>query len=178
MPGPFIHISSMKHTATRLGNARRPFIPTRGPLGRINPEWGATNNQTMTDLGKLMLKWPNFASLGAIGPDLFFFLPDFRDKDIGNKNYIPISSILVTILNALEGLYAAVDPYISKYEKVPGTDQRGHRGRDEPPDRRPVRDGGQHQRRAQQHPHYFPGVVDHRTSGFFWLFFPRPRCWL
>ena len=30
-------------------------------------------------LGQLMKDHPNFASLGAIGPDLFFFLPDFRD---------------------------------------------------------------------------------------------------
>jgi hypothetical protein len=115
MPGPFIHISSMKHTAAQLGNARRPFIPAAGPLGRVNPEWGTKNKQSMTDLGQLMLKWPNFASLGAIGPDLFFFLPDFRNKD-----GIPISSMLVTILNALEGLYGVMDPYISKYEKYLG----------------------------------------------------------
>ena len=37
MPGPFIHISSMKHVASALGNARRPYVPERSELGGINP---------------------------------------------------------------------------------------------------------------------------------------------
>jgi len=113
MPGPFIHISSMKHTAVSLVDSRRPYIPESGELGRIDPTWKGTDTTT---LGQLMLSSPNFASLGAIGPDLFFFLPDFRNT----KDGFPSSSVLVTVLNALEQLYAEVDPYITKYEHYLG----------------------------------------------------------
>lgn len=109
MPGPYIHMSSMQHAGARLAQGR--YLPR--PSDRINPEW--TGLQTTQQLGQLMQDHRNYASLGAIGPDLFFFLPDFRDE-----HGISISSVLVTVLNFLEGLYAAVDPYITKYEKYLG----------------------------------------------------------
>jgi hypothetical protein len=34
--------------------------------------------------------------------------------------HIPISSVLVTVLNFLEDIYAALDPYISKWEQYLG----------------------------------------------------------
>src|SRR6266566_4978104 len=110
MPGPYIHISSMKNTAARFAESRRPFSPERS--SRIDPTWTGPNTR---DLGLLMQTYPNFASLGAIGPDLFFFLPDFRNQD-----GISTSSVLVTVLRFLEELYAAVDPYISKWEHYLG----------------------------------------------------------
>ncbi len=72
MPGPYIHISSMKNTAARFAS-RRPFAPARST--RIDPTWTGANTVA---LGQLMQSHPDFASLGAIGPELFFFLPDFR----------------------------------------------------------------------------------------------------
>ena len=108
MPGPFIHMSSMQHAGTRL--ARKGFVPRRSE--RINPTW---SGQNVMQLGQLMGDKRNYANLGAIGPDLFFFLPDFRDKD-----GIQISSVLVTVLNFLEDLYSALDPYITKYEQYLG----------------------------------------------------------
>ena len=113
MPGPFIHISSMKHTATMLAGMGDPYKPATSRRGKIDPTW--SGNHSTIELGQIMLAAPNFASLGAIGPDLFFFLPDFR-----NKNNVPISGILVTVLNTLEALYAAVDPYVTKYEQYLG----------------------------------------------------------
>jgi hypothetical protein len=113
MPGPFIHISSMKHTATMLAGMKDSYTPATSRTGKIDPAW--TGKHSTIELGNMMLAAPNFASLGAIGPDLFFFLPDFRNKD-----KIPISSILVTVLNTLEDLYAAVDPYVTKYERYLG----------------------------------------------------------
>src|SRR5262249_50946666 len=67
------------------------------------------------ELGKLLEQFPNYASLGAIGPDLFFFLPDFRDEA-----GIQLSSVLVKVLEFIEGVYEALDPYISKYEHYLG----------------------------------------------------------
>lgn len=109
MPGPYIHLSSMKNTAARFAS-RRPFAPARS--ARIDPTWTGANTVA---LGQLMQTHPNFASLGAIGPDLFFFLPDFRNTD-----GVSTSSVLVTVLNFLEELYNALDPYISKWEQYLG----------------------------------------------------------
>jgi hypothetical protein len=67
------------------------------------------------ELARIMQEHPNYTALGAIGPDLFFFLPDFRD--IGG---FPLSSALVQILNFVEGVYDALDPYIAKYERYLG----------------------------------------------------------
>jgi len=108
MPGPYIHMSAMRAAAEAL--TRTPYVPATSD--RINTKW--TGRDTL-ELGRLMKEHPNFASLGAIGPDLFFFLPDFRDQ-----GKIELSSILVVVLRFLEGLYKTLDPYISKYEKYLG----------------------------------------------------------
>lgn len=108
MPGPFIHMSSMRNAALRLSRGR---YEVRGS-DRIDPNWTGLD---VRQLGGLLQQYRNFASLGAIGPDLFFFLPDFRNED-----GINVSSVLVTVLNFLEGLYNAIDPYISKWEHYLG----------------------------------------------------------
>ena len=108
MPGPMIHISAMRATALLL--AKDGYSPAASH--RINPEWRGENCK---QLGELMIKHSNFAALGAIGPDLFFFLPDFRDK-----KPIPLSSVLVAFNDFLFDLYDKIDPYIEKYEKYLG----------------------------------------------------------
>ena len=105
----------MRATAEAL--SRRKFRPVADPQDqdinpRINPEWTGEDTEA---LGKLMKDHPNFACLGAIGPDFFFFVPDFRDK-FG----VPLSSILVEISRFIQNLYDELDPYISKYEKYLG----------------------------------------------------------
>jgi hypothetical protein len=112
MPGPNIHLSSMRHAANRLGGDS--FEPPGSD--RINPRWTGMDT---TELGKLMKDHPNFASLGAIGPDLFFFLPDFRDETVDGVR-INVSSVLITVLDFLESLYNTLDPYITLYEQYLG----------------------------------------------------------
>src|SRR5919204_3160869 len=108
MPGPGIHISVMRHVAKALAEAGyRP-----APSDRVDPGWKGPDP---AELGRVMREHDNFAALGAHGPDLFFLLPDFRDVD-----GIPVSSVLIFILDFLEGLYDALDPYISKYEHYLG----------------------------------------------------------
>ena len=104
MPGPYIHISSMLRTARELADGYRPPRSKR-----IHPDWAGTNRK---QLAAILKTHSNFASRGAIGPDLFFFLPDFRDK-----NGIPISSVLVFVLDFLRKLYSALDPYLSKWQR-------------------------------------------------------------
>lgn len=108
MPGPFIHMSSMRNAALRLARGR---YEVRGS-DRIDPKWTGLD---IRQVGDLLLQYRNFANLGAIGPDLFFFLPDFRNED-----GINVSSVLVAVLDFLEGLYDAIDPYISKWEHYLG----------------------------------------------------------
>jgi len=112
MPGPYIHISSMRHAASLMAaNGYSPALSKR-----IDPAWPGPDTM---HLGQLMQDHPNFASLGAIGPDLFFFLPDFRNVTIQCQT-INISSVLTTILDLLEKLYADLDPFISKWEQYLG----------------------------------------------------------
>jgi hypothetical protein len=107
MPGPYIHMSAARRAAAELADGYRP-----PGSDRIDPEWHGTQ---VTDLAAIAGEHPNFTAMGAMGPDLFFFLPDFRD--VGD---IQLSSVLVRILEFLEGVYEALDPYISKYEKYLG----------------------------------------------------------
>lgn len=108
MPGPLIHMSSMRNAAARLGTGRYEVRASH----RIKSNWtGLDTGQ----LGRLLQQHQNFASLGAIGPDLFFFLPDFR-----NEKGVNVSSILVNVLKFLEDLYHSLDPYISKWEHYLG----------------------------------------------------------
>src|SRR5574337_1922405 len=108
MPGPMIHVSVMRGVAKRL--AAEGYLPQASK--RINPEWVGPDPR---ELGRLMQTHSNFAALGAIGPDLFFFLPDFRDTKLGPIN-IPLSSVLANFVHFLYGLYDTVDPYITKWE--------------------------------------------------------------
>src|SRR5262249_17883270 len=108
MPGPYIHISSMWHAAEQFRKGE--FTPV--PSGRINPGW---TGDDVADLGAIMEENPNYAALGAVGPDLFFFLPDFRDQ-----SGIPVASVLIGVLDFLTKIYAALDPYVSKWEHFLG----------------------------------------------------------
>ncbi|MBV8841443.1 MAG: zinc dependent phospholipase C family protein [Bryobacterales bacterium] len=102
---------SAVRNAARLLTAEG-YRPQPGRSGRINPDWRGADPKA---LGQIIQGRVNFANLGAIGPDLFFFLPDFRDS-----HGISISSVLVTVLNFLESAYGALDPYITKWEKYLG----------------------------------------------------------
>ncbi|GAC1421886.1 MAG: hypothetical protein NVSMB5_15250 [Candidatus Velthaea sp.] len=93
--------------------AANGYRPQVGRSKRIDPNWAGPD---VKDVAKLMLEHSNFASIGAIGPDLFFFLPDFR-----NVKGIPLSSFLVKVLNFLEDFYRKdLDPYITKYQHYLG----------------------------------------------------------
>jgi hypothetical protein len=97
----------MLHTARGLAGGYRPPRSER-----THPNWVGTDPK---QLSAILTAHPNFASLGAIGPDLLFFLPDFRDN-----HGIPVSSVLVLVLDFLRTLYSALDPYISKWQHYLG----------------------------------------------------------
>jgi hypothetical protein len=84
------------------------------PVGsaHISPAWAGAD---VADLSRLMRENPNFAALGAVGPDLFFFLPDFRDF-----KGVPVASVLTGVLDFLEHMYDLLDPYVAKWEHYLG----------------------------------------------------------
>ena len=108
MPGPGIHISVMRHVARGL--AEGGYSPSRSD--RVDPRWAGADP---AELGRIMREHDNFAALGAHGPDLFFLLPDFRDE-----GPISVSNVLIFVLDFLEGIYDAIDPYVSKWEHYLG----------------------------------------------------------
>ena len=107
-----IHISVMRAVANRL--AAEGYAPEKSE--RIDPSWKGAD---VKRLGQIMQERSNFAALGAIGPDLFFFLPDFRDTKVGPVD-IPLSSVLANFVHYLLKLYDSVDPYVTKWEKYLG----------------------------------------------------------
>ena len=70
MPGWYIHMEAAKKTADQLRNGD---VPIDFPIGKD----GAI------DLGEIAYKWRNYLAAGALGPDIFFLLPDFSG-DKGN----------------------------------------------------------------------------------------------
>ena len=100
MPGPFTHIYAQRRLADFLstdanaGGATGDFIRNidgdllspldRGMLGGLSPGAAA---QRMKD-------WPKFAALGAIGPDLFFFLQDYATPIIPSDELMLAMSLL------------------------------------------------------------------------------------
>ena len=111
MPGHYIHMSSMRHTRDRLAAGYRP---PRSDL--VAP---AAAGVTPEEMARLLRDHSNYASIGAIGPDLFFFLPDFRDLSIGGER-VNLSSVLVGVLDFLVDMYDMLDPFVTKYENYLG----------------------------------------------------------
>lgn len=103
-----MHLSAMRHVVARMSDGYEP-----PPSHRV-PDPNAPGADTR-QLARIMEKHSNFAALGAIGPDLFFFLPDFRDQ--GGIN---LSSVLVGVEELLFDLYEMLDPFIEKYHKFLG----------------------------------------------------------
>ncbi len=84
MPGPFTHIYTQRRVADLLQHGvTDSFVrPDDDPLpeGRaLDPDGLLLDPLT---LQQAMADWPKFAALGAIGPDLCFFLQDYADPRI------------------------------------------------------------------------------------------------
>src|SRR3954470_22905534 len=103
MPGPSTHILVADEILNKLEGFKRNW-PYRFP------GYGANNNPP-GELAKLARDHANYYALGAVGPDLFYFLPDFRPK-FG----LPMVE-LIKIVEFLDDLYAKLDDWIlSKWE--------------------------------------------------------------
>jgi hypothetical protein len=80
MPGWYIHLEVARRAAEIL-----PRLQAGDLTSRTHHQAGAPSSfqgagPTPQELADLIQKYPNYYALGAIGPDIFFFLPDFKGK--------------------------------------------------------------------------------------------------
>ncbi|SRR6266568_1678897 len=104
MPGPYIHIAAADRIADQLSNLRDWGVMPIPDLSGMAPG----------DLADIVSR-KSYYALGAIGPDLFFFLPDFRreaDQTISNP--------LLGIVNWLDNFYDRLDTVLTLLESTFG----------------------------------------------------------
>jgi len=82
MPGWFIHLDVAKNVADILAAIGEPRTIAVGALPISSFE---SDGWTSEELSAIIQKYPNYYALGAIGPDIFFLLPDFKGR---SGNYI------------------------------------------------------------------------------------------
>ncbi len=85
MPGPFTHIYTARRVADFLATGVTPdFIRNIDDalqrVQQLEPNLVATLGPETCALA--MQHWPKFTSVGALGPDLFFFLQDYNIQDL------------------------------------------------------------------------------------------------
>ncbi|HTD98000.1 MAG TPA: zinc dependent phospholipase C family protein [Mucilaginibacter sp.] len=103
MPGPSTHILVSDEILKNLESFKNRW-PYQFP-------GYSANNNSPGDLVRLAKDNPNYYAMGAVGPDLFYFLPDFRPK-FG----LPMVE-LIKIIEFLDDVYAKLDDWIlSKWE--------------------------------------------------------------
>jgi Zinc dependent phospholipase C len=96
MPGWYVHMEVAKRMVDRL---RAGDVPPDFPGGAAAAQ----------QLGELCHQWRNYVALGAIGPDIFFLLPDFK---AGTGN------VLLHVVDWVREVYEVIDSdFLSKFEK-------------------------------------------------------------
>jgi len=90
MPGWYIHLEAAKLAADRLRAADVP------------PGLGLDPTESVR-LGELCHTWRNYLAVGALGPDLFYLLPDFKD---------PVGSTLMHVVTWLLDTWETIDTQI------------------------------------------------------------------
>ncbi len=96
MPGWYIHMEAAKKAADRL---RVGDVPPGFPGGAVRAQ----------QLGEMAHKWRNYLAAGALGPDIFFMLPDFKGTT-GN--------VLLHAVEWTRDVWEELDKtFLSKWEK-------------------------------------------------------------
>ncbi|HLO18823.1 MAG TPA: zinc dependent phospholipase C family protein [Anaerolineales bacterium] len=94
MPGPGTHILVSDKVKEKLGEME----------GWNFSAFGESPNPTLpSNFAKIITANPNYYALGAVGPDFFFFLPDFRNH---------LASPLIGVVHFLYDAYAKLDKWI------------------------------------------------------------------
>jgi hypothetical protein len=138
MPGPFTHIYTARRVADFLDERQvtNEFIRLQDgalePLQQLNAALAETLNPRQC--AEMMHKWPKFTSVGAIGPDLFFFLQDYNNIAIPCDEIMLAMSLLyylddqkrldnpydglLTILAEVSDTWAGILRFIVKLDQI------------------------------------------------------------
>ena len=98
MPGPFTHIYTARRVADFLKSAQANDDFVRKEDGELGDDQQLVKD-LVAQLGRekcadMMNKWPKFTAVGAIGPDLFFFLQDYHNPGIPGDEIMLAMSLL------------------------------------------------------------------------------------
>src|SRR6201999_3476270 len=107
MPGPYIHIAVSERVCKALSKWS-VWSSGQSTAGVASLGLPGPSPQQLADLAS---NHPSYYALGAVGPDLFFFLPDFRAKCIKGRR-LPLANTLVGITEWLDDLYEKLDKWI------------------------------------------------------------------
>lgn len=99
MPGWLIHM-----------NVARKALPNLRNYAGASSLFGE-NGPSAQELEGIAGRNPAYVALGAIGPDMFCLLPDF--KPVAKENLL-----LYKIFKLIEEIYDKLDPYIASYEEI------------------------------------------------------------
>jgi Zinc dependent phospholipase C len=110
VPGPFTHIYTARRVADFLGSdATEGFV--RASDGPLLPAQ-TLDGDLLASLGpercaQAMNDWPKFTALGALGPDLFFFMQDYKQP------FVPCDELMLamSIMYYLDDQGRLDDPY-------------------------------------------------------------------
>jgi hypothetical protein len=99
MPGWYIHMEAARLAAERL------------EAGSVPSDYGLDPAEAQR-LGQLAHKWRNYLAVGALGPDLFYLLPDFKD---------PVGGPLFSVASWLFDVWSTVEEeFLGPWEKWMG----------------------------------------------------------
>jgi hypothetical protein len=98
MPGPFTHIYTAHRVADFLKSAQANDDFVRKEDGGLLDDQQLIKD-LVAQLGRqrcadIMNKWPKFTAVGAVGPDLFFFLQDYHNPAIPGDEIMLAMSLL------------------------------------------------------------------------------------
>ena len=99
MPGWYVNMEAAAKSAERL---RAANLPTAFPVDPVE----------MQELGEICRKWRNYLAVGALGPDLFYMLPDFS----GAKGVV-IRNVIKWAMDVWSDIDAE---FVSKWDKWVG----------------------------------------------------------
>ena len=99
MPAWYVHMESARETVNRL---RDGDIPPGFPISAAEAR----------DVGEICYTWRNYLALGAIGPDLFYMLPDFAHR----KNQIIDGLMIRKVIQWVLDVWGVLDEeFVSRY---------------------------------------------------------------
>lgn len=104
MPSFYVHMSVAEHVAELLGTL------DEWPRGQSLFGPNALPGPDPRRLADLARSHPNYYALGAVGPDLFFLLPDFR-----TEGGVPLGNTLVGVADFVNDLTLWVDEWILEW---------------------------------------------------------------